>query len=161
PAPAEAPSTVFTVRTTEAPLSQGGTVVGTLAYMAPEQARAEAHLVDERADVFGLGALLCFLLTGQPPYPGGDEERVYRQAARGDLADAFARLDACGADAEPVRLAKGCLAPEREARPRDAGEVAAAVEAYQAGVQERLRRAELERTAAEARAEEAKATSRA
>jgi serine/threonine-protein kinase len=156
--PAEEPSTVLTVRTAAAPLSQAGTVVGTPAYMAPEQARAEAHLVDERADVFGLGALLCVLLTGQPPYAGSDREWVYRQAARADLADAFARLDACGADAELVRLAKGCLAPYREDRPRDAGEVAGAVEAYQTGVTERLRRAELERAAAEARAEEEKRT---
>src|SRR5262249_10920569 len=92
PTPADEPSTGFTVGTAEPPLSQPGTVVGTFAYMAPEQARAEAHLVDERADVFGLGALLCVLLTGQPPYPGADREWVYRQAARADLTDAFARL---------------------------------------------------------------------
>src|SRR5262249_53050806 len=100
PPPPEEPAPAFPCRTRAAPRSQPGTVVGTLAYMAPEQARAEAHLVDERADVFGLGALLCVLLTGQPPYPSSDREWVYRQAARADLADAFARLDACGADVE-------------------------------------------------------------
>src|SRR5262245_44598137 len=161
PAPTEAPSTVFTVRTTETPLSRGDAVVGTVAYMAPEQARAEAHLVDERADVFGLGALLCVLLTGQPPYADADWDWVYRQAARADLADAFARLDACGADAELVRLAKRCLTPDREQRPRDASEVADAVVAYQAGVEARARKAEPERGAGAAWAEEAKATAQA
>jgi eukaryotic-like serine/threonine-protein kinase len=159
PAPVEEPSTIFTVRTAaDGLMSQAGTVVGTPAYMAPEQARAEAHLVDERTDVFGLGALLCVLLTGEPPYPGPGTDAAHRQAARADLAGAWSRLDTCRADPELVRLAKACLAPEREQRPRDAGTVAEMVGAYLAGVEQRLRRAELDRAAAEARAEEEKRT---
>jgi serine/threonine-protein kinase len=141
--------------------NRGTGVVGTPAYMAPEQARGAADAVDERADVFGLGALLCEVLTGRPPYAVASLEETLRQAARGDTADAFARLEACGADAELVALCKACLAAENAARPRDGGAVAERALAYQAGVQERLRRAERERAAAEAREEEARATAAA
>jgi serine/threonine protein kinase len=143
----EEPSTVYTGGP-EAALTQAGTVLGTLAYMAPEQARGEVSRVDERADVFGLGAILCVLLTGSPPYAGA---QVFRQARQADLAECFARLGRCGAEPELVSLARSCLAPEPADRPRHAGEVAAAVGAYLAGVQERLRRAEVPRERAQAK----------
>jgi hypothetical protein len=62
-----------------------GAVMGTPAYMAPEQALAEVDRLDERADVFGLGAILCEVLTGKPPYTGKHAMEVYRHAARGRL----------------------------------------------------------------------------
>jgi WD40 repeat protein/tRNA A-37 threonylcarbamoyl transferase component Bud32 len=138
-------------------------VVGTPAYMAPEQARGDTDAVDERADVFGLGAILCVLLTGQPPFADASREEVLRSATAGEMGEAFVRLDECGADAELVAVCKACLAPRREDRPCDAGAVAARMAAYQAAVQERLRAAELDRAtaAAKAREEEAKATAAA
>ena len=64
-----------------------GEVFGTLPYMPPEQARGEADRVDRRSDVFALGAILCQILTGQPPYFGaaGIAQRTgpRRQAVRG------------------------------------------------------------------------------
>jgi serine/threonine-protein kinase len=132
--------------------SQMGAVLGTLAYMSPEQACGQVDLLDERVDVFGLGAILCVILTGEPPYRETTRAEVHQQAAGGDLADAFARLDAYGADQELIGLAKACLAPDRAHRLRHPGEVARAVTTYRAAVQERLRSAELEGAAARARA---------
>jgi serine/threonine-protein kinase len=137
--------------------TQAGSVLGTPAYMAPEQARGEVELVDARADVFGLGALLCEILTGCPPFTGPTPEAM-RKAQAAKLEDAHVRLSDCGADTELVGLARRCLAAEPWDRPRDASEVAAEVTAYQESVVQRLRQTELARAAEAARAEEAKAT---
>ena len=81
-------------------------------------------------------------------------EEIRGKAARGDLADAMRRLDACAADAELIDLARDCLAADRQWRPRDAGIVSTRMTAYLTGVQDRLRKAELARVEAQARAEE-------
>jgi tetratricopeptide (TPR) repeat protein len=141
--------------------SADGLVVGTFAYMAPEQANGRVDELDPRADVFGLGAVLCEVLTGLPPYAGAPPSEIRWRAAMGDLAEAFARLDRCGADAELTALARDCLAPQRQCRPRDAAAVAERLATYLAAAQELLRRAEVEKAAAHARAEEARATLRA
>ena len=124
-------------------LSHAGSIMGTPSYMAPEQARGEIDLIDDRADVFALGSILAKILTGEPAFTGRTSGEIQRTAALGDTADALARLEACGADAELIALAKDCLAREREDRPRDASAVAKRMTAYLASVQERLRRAEL------------------
>ena len=74
--------------------TEAGSILGTPAYMPPEQAAGDIALLDRRADVFGLGAILCEILTGTPPYVGRSGEEVRRKAANGDLADALARLAA-------------------------------------------------------------------
>jgi serine/threonine-protein kinase len=134
--------------------SLAGSVMGTPSYMAPEQACGDVERLDERTDVFALGSILCELLTGRPAFTGRTSGEIQRKAARGDLTDAFGRLDGCGADAELIALAKDCLAAEPEDRPHDAGAVTGRLAAYMTGVQERLRASELARVEAQARAEE-------
>ena len=132
--------------------SKAGSVLGTPAYMAPEQASGELERVDRRADVFGLGAILCEILTGETAYTGRSMHEVYGKAMRGDTAEALVRLDGCGADAELIALAKDSLAIEPEYRPRDAKVVAERITAYLAGVLERVHAAERERAVAVAKA---------
>jgi serine/threonine-protein kinase len=151
PAPEE--SLVATVRSgSNLEDSQAGSVLGTPAYMAPEQAAGLVQRVDRRADVFGLGSILCEILTGRPAYTGHGAVEILRKAMRGETAAALARLDGCGAEAELIALAKDCLAVEPENRPRDAGLIAKRITAYLAGVQERVQAAERERAVAVARA---------
>src|SRR5262249_59497367 len=127
--------------------ARAGSVLGTPAYMPPEQAAGAIDQIDQRSDVFGLGAILCAVLTGRPPYAGADPESIRQLAARAKLGDALARLDGCGADPGLVALCKRCLAAERADRPADAQEVARAVAGLRAAAAERARGAgpELER----------------
>jgi serine/threonine-protein kinase len=134
--------------------TEAGTLLGTPAYMPPEQANGDVAHLDRRADVFGLGALLCEVLTGEPPYVGRSSDEVRRKACNGDLADARARLDGCGADRELIRLTRACLSPEAIDRPQNARAVADALTAYLEGVQQRLHQAELAEAEAKAKAVE-------
>ena len=134
--------------------------MGTPAYMAPEQARGEVDGVDERADVFALGSILCEILTGQPAFTGRTSGEIQRKAAAGRPGRrpgparrlrGRRRADRPGPGL-PGRRARGPAARRRR--------VAGAVTAYLAGVQERLRDAELA-APPNARAEEAVRTAEA
>jgi len=142
-------SVVETVRSKDAGSnSLAGSVMGTPAYMPPEQARGKVEAMDERSDVFALGAILCEILTGQPPYVGERAELI-ALAATAELDDAYTRLNACGAEPELVELAKSCLRAIPVARLRNAEAVASAVHDHLAQVETRLHDARVE--AAEAR----------
>ncbi|HXG09730.1 MAG TPA: serine/threonine-protein kinase [Gemmataceae bacterium] len=114
-----------------------GVVLGTLSYMAPEQAGGEIRKLDARSDVFGLGAMLCEILTGRPPYWGADSNAVRLQAVRWEIAEAFARLEASGAEPELIALCKRCLAREQADRPADGNAVAQEVAAIRQAAEER------------------------
>ena len=146
---AAAGTEVKSLRDSDDLLTQAGSVLGTPAYMPPEQAVGAVHEIDRRSDVFGLGGILAAILTGRPPFVADTAETTRVMAARGEVGDCFARLDACGADPELVALAKRCLAPKRDARPADAGEVAKAVATLRAAADERARQAELDKVRVE------------
>jgi serine/threonine protein kinase len=61
-----------------------GNVAGTFSYMAPEQARGDMDHVDQRTDIFGIGATLYYLLTNHAPYEGSPTD-VRRAAREGDV----------------------------------------------------------------------------
>ncbi len=145
-------SEVRTVRTgSSGSESQAGSVMGTPAYMPPEQALGFVERLDARSDVFALGAILCEILTGRPPYTRAGSE-ILVQAAQGDTSGALERLRACGAEAGLVDLCRRCLAAEPLARPADASELAKAVSGHLAAVEERARAAAVEAEKAKVRA---------
>jgi len=133
--------------------SMVGSVLGTPAYMPPEQASGLVDRLDERSDVFALGAILCEILTGAPPYRG-ERDEVIGAAAQADLDDAFERLDASGADPALVKLTRQCLTAAPAARPANAGVVAERIHDYVTSVSERAHQAELEAAQARVRAQE-------
>ncbi len=140
--------------------TRAGSVLGTPAYMSPEQAIGAIDQIDARSDVFGLGAVLCVILTQKPPYLGADSESSRQLAARGLLDEAYHRLRNSGAEPGLVNLCIRCLSPEKAGRPANAGAVADEVAALRAAADERARLAEIERVRAEADRARAEAESR-
>jgi len=143
-----------------------GTVLGTPAYMSPEQARGETDRLDARCDVFALGAILCEILTGKPPYLGTTFPQVHRKAEAGDLKEALTRIDGWNQDpilrtivrkclstnlagpavapvsAAPVSVARAQAASKCQfVRPAHAGEVADAMKDYHSQIEVRARTA--------------------
>ena len=152
----DAAAGVHTVRSeSESPSADSlfGAVMGTLAYMSPEQARGLVDDLDERTDVFALGGILCEVLTGAAPYPGLSRRELHR-AALPEQTELRTRLADCGADPELVALARDCMAPEPERRPADARVVAERVAAHLAAVERRARDAQIEVAEARVKAAE-------
>lgn len=133
--------------------TQAGSVLGTPAYMPREQAIGDINRMDERADVFGLGAILCEILTGEPPYTGLSSAERHQKASRADLSEAFTRLAGCGADSPLIDITRRCLAVEPEGRPRTAKELADELTTHRESVEARLRQTEVEAAEARARAD--------
>ena len=79
PPPPEAPAAPLP--SADGGLTRMGTVLGTPAYMPPEQAAGQP--VDERADVYALGAILYHLLAGSRPYEGNSSEQVLHRVVNG------------------------------------------------------------------------------
>jgi serine/threonine protein kinase/tetratricopeptide (TPR) repeat protein len=122
---------------TESRITKTGTIVGTLAYLSPEQVSSSG--VDHRSDIYSLGTVLYECLTGEPPFSGELQSILYRivheipQLPTSFTADVDKEL-------ETVILA--CLAKDPGKRPQRASEIAEALRRYQS----RLRDSDLSRS---------------
>ena len=103
---------------TEERLTRAGSVVGTPAYMSPEQLRGDP--VDQRSDIWGFGCLLFEMLTGRRPFQGST---AYATAAAIQKDDPD--WNALPPETPPVVLAllQRCLSKDPADRPRDAGDL--------------------------------------
>lgn len=81
-----------------------GTILGTPAYMSPEQANGEIGSLTERTDIYGLGAILYFLLTGVAPYSGETMDAILGQVTAGRMSKPRAVVKSI-----PRRLEAICL----------------------------------------------------
>jgi serine/threonine protein kinase len=99
-----------------------GQVLGTPAYMAPEQADGRLDLIDPRTDVYGLGAILYELLAGRPPFSGASTQEVLRKVREEEPERPRRVLAGVPAPLEAVCLK--ALAKRREDRYATAGALA-------------------------------------
>ena len=115
-------------------MTQEGVMVGTVAYMPPEQALGRTP--DARSDLYGLGAMLYELVAGRPPFQGDDAVAVIAQHINTPPVKPSWHNErvAPELDALVLRL----LAKDPDARPQGAGEVASALRAlHERGTGER------------------------
>ena len=112
-------------------LTLEGEVMGTPAYMAPEQAAGKLNEVDERSDIYSLGAVLYEIVTGEPPYRGKSAKDVLSSV----LSERPRQISVVTPDAPPelAALVMRALAREPEDRYQNAKELAEQVQAYRDG----------------------------
>ena len=105
-------------------LTQVGQVMGTPAFMSPEQFTGAA--VDSRTDIFSLGAVLYWVLTGEKPFPGDTITAIIFKMLHSTPVPARQLNPALPAEIEPI-LEK-CLAKSPDERFQKAQELAAALD---------------------------------
>ena len=106
-------------------LSQDGSLLGTPLYMAPE-GMSDPGRLDARADLFALGAVGYYLLTGKPPFPGRTAIEIFKQERHGPSAP-LAQAATCLPAGLAAALGK-CLSFKREDRPASADALEALLE---------------------------------
>jgi serine/threonine protein kinase/tetratricopeptide (TPR) repeat protein len=132
-------------------LTSQGFIIGTLAYMSPEQANGVHEEMDTHSDVFSLGGILARILSGAPPYVADTKMERVHMASSALLQPCFQRLSKSPYDNELIELCQWCLAKDPSDRPKDASIVVERLTHYRSALGERIRQAELDRTAADVR----------
>jgi WD40 repeat protein len=108
-----------------------GSALGTPAYMSPEQADGKVEEIDERSDVWSLGAVLYEVLTGRPPFEGFTPFEVMGKVLK-DAVTPPRELDAA-IPAELAAVALKALTRDKPGRYQSAKQMAEEVEAYLTG----------------------------
>jgi len=115
-----------------------GAIMGTLAYMAPEQALGGTAKVGPRADIHALGAILYESLTGRPPFRAESPELVFHQLIHSDVAAPSRSQSGVPRDLEAICLK--CLEKSPARRYASALELAEDLRRFQRGDPIRARR---------------------
>lgn len=102
---------------TSGPLTGAGEFLGTPQYASPEQFAGAAH-ADVRSDIYALGGLLAYALTGQSPRLGGSLTEIHRQKLSGKLHETH--LQWAGLPEPALRLLTTLLSPAAGDRPQNA-----------------------------------------
>ncbi|MCC6739412.1 MAG: SUMF1/EgtB/PvdO family nonheme iron enzyme [Planctomycetia bacterium] len=125
------------VRQSGSTLTLAGDVLGTPSYMPPEQARGKVEDVDERSDVYALGATLYEILARRPPFLGKTQLEILLKVIEEEPAPP------AGAPPELAAIALRALAKKKQDRFPSAAALEEAVEAWLEGTLERERRGRL------------------
>lgn len=137
PEPAATPGVQTTHGLDDAIVTQVGTVKGTPAYMAPEQARGLVEVVGERSDVYSLGVILYEVLTHRRPFAGKDPRKVVRSVAFDQPIAPRKRAPHRNIPVELDQLAVRCLSKDPDKRPQSAQELFDEIENYLEGSKRR------------------------
>ena len=99
-----------------------GTMVGTLAYMAPEQVQAQSGEIGPRTDIHALGAILYEALSGRPPYRAETPQQIFHAILSEEVVPPSARQPGIPRDLEAICLK--CLEKEPDRRYATAADLA-------------------------------------
>ncbi|MEQ8849602.1 serine/threonine-protein kinase [Botrimarina sp.] len=105
--------TLEATETADAALTQEGAITGSPMFMSPEQATGESE-ADARSDIYSLGCVLYYLLTGKPPYPYDQAVKVIIAHASEQVAPLRDHLPSVPAELEEIVL--HCLEKDPEDR---------------------------------------------
>ena len=119
--------------------TQSGVILGTWSYMAPEQVRGETAAIDRRTDIYGLGATLYELLSGQPPYGKRDPGAIALAMAREEILPLHRLNRTVPSDLEAIT--HKCLETDPDRRYPSARDLAEDLSRYLDGVPVQARRA--------------------